>query len=109
MTRFLLGIGTYCISCVVQQTSGVKDLSSLVRYDGSSLGSKYHTLSTTTPKYTLTQRLVSIMEPAPLASSANQHCFTLDAACRLVIKGWKRQGKCRRQSKDDILRRAKKR
>ena len=25
------------------------------------------------------------MEPAPLASSANQHCFTLDAACRLVI------------------------
>ena len=35
MTRFLLWIGTYCISCVVQQTSGVKDLSSLVRYDNS--------------------------------------------------------------------------
>ena len=35
MTRFLLWIGTYCISCVVQQTSGVKDLSSLVRYDDS--------------------------------------------------------------------------
>ena len=37
MTRFLLWIGTYCISCVVQQTSGVKDLSSLVRYDDSCL------------------------------------------------------------------------
>ena len=36
MTLFLLWIGTYCISCVVQQTSGVKDLSSLVRYDDSS-------------------------------------------------------------------------
>ena len=58
MTLFLLWFGTYCISCVVQQTSGVKDLSSLVRYDDSSLGSKYHTRSTATPKYTLTQRLV---------------------------------------------------
>ena len=63
MTLFLLWIGTYCISCVVQQTSGVKDLSSVVRYDDSSLDairhvSKYHTHSTTTPKYTLTQRLV---------------------------------------------------
>ena len=35
MTRFLLWIGTYCISCVVQQTNGVRDLSSLVRYDDS--------------------------------------------------------------------------
>ena len=37
MTLFLLWVGTYCLSCVVQQTSGVKDLSSLVRYDDSSL------------------------------------------------------------------------
>ena len=37
MTLFLLWIGTDCISCVVQQTSGVRDLSSLVRYDDSSL------------------------------------------------------------------------
>ena len=37
MTLFLLWLGTYCISCVVQQTSGVKDLPSLVRYDDSSL------------------------------------------------------------------------
>ena len=36
MTLFLLWIGTYCIGCIVQQTSGVKDLSSLVRYDDSS-------------------------------------------------------------------------
>ena len=37
MTLFLLWIWTYCISCVVQQTSVVKDLSSLVRYDDGSL------------------------------------------------------------------------
>ena len=42
MTLFLLWIGTYCIRCVVQQTSGVKDLSSLVRYDGSSLAAIRH-------------------------------------------------------------------
>ena len=42
MTRFLLWIGTYCISCVVQQTSGVKDLSSLVRYDDSCLAAIRH-------------------------------------------------------------------
>ena len=42
VTLFLLGIGTYCISCVVQQTSGVKDLSSLVRYDDSSLAAIRH-------------------------------------------------------------------
>ena len=58
MTGLLLWIGTYCISCVVQQTSRVKDLSSLVRYDDSCACSKYHTHSTTTPKYTLPQRLV---------------------------------------------------
>ena len=54
----------YCISCVVQQTSGVKDLSSLVRYDDSSLAAIRHvqssTHNTTTPKYRLPQRLVII-------------------------------------------------
>ena len=43
---------------MVQQTSGVKDLSSLVRYD-SSLAAIRH-VCTTTPKYTLPQRLVLI-------------------------------------------------
>ena len=43
MTLFLLWIGTYCIlSCVVKQTSGVKDLSSLVRYDDSCLAAIRH-------------------------------------------------------------------
>ena len=37
VTGLLLWIGTYCISCVVQQISRVKDLSSLVRYDDSCL------------------------------------------------------------------------
>ena len=46
MTLFLLWIGTYCISCVVQQTSGVKDLSSLVRYDDSSLAAIRYVQST---------------------------------------------------------------
>ena len=35
VTGFLSWIGTYCISCVVQQRSRVKDLSFLVRYDKS--------------------------------------------------------------------------
>ena len=64
MTRFLLWIGTYCISCVVQQTSGVKDLSSLVRYGDICLAAIRHvqssTRGTSTPKYTLPQRLVII-------------------------------------------------
>ena len=42
MTGLLLWIGTYCISCVVQQTSRVKDLSSLVRYDNSCLAEIRH-------------------------------------------------------------------
>ena len=33
VTGFLLWIGTYCISCLVQQRSRVKDLSLLVGYD----------------------------------------------------------------------------
>ena len=55
MTLFLLWVGTYCISCVVQQTSGVKDWSSLVTYDDSSLAAVRHVQSNTT---TLPQRLV---------------------------------------------------
>ena len=45
MTGFLLWIGTYCMSCVVQQTSRVKDLSSLVRYDNSCLAAIRHVQS----------------------------------------------------------------
>ena len=45
MTGLLLWIGTYCISCVVQQTSRVKDLSSLARYDDSCLASIRHVQS----------------------------------------------------------------
>ena len=45
MTLFLLWIGIYCIICVVQQTSGVKDLSSQVRYDDSSLAAIRHVQS----------------------------------------------------------------
>ena len=32
---------------------------------------------------------ISVAEPAPLVSSAKQHCFTVDAACRHLIRGWK--------------------
>ena len=45
MTLFLLWNGTYCISSVVQQTGGVKDLSSLVRYNDSSLAAIRHVQS----------------------------------------------------------------
>ena len=62
VTGFLLWIRTYCISCVVQQRSTIKDLFSLVGYDDSCLAAirhvKYHTRNTTTTKYTLPQRLV---------------------------------------------------
>ena len=54
MTLFLLWIGTYCISCVVQQTSGVKDLSSLVRDDDSSLAAIRHV-----------QSIIPIVRPRP--------------------------------------------
>ena len=41
-TGFLLLIGTYCISCLVQQRSRVKDLFSLVGYDDSCLAAIRH-------------------------------------------------------------------
>ena len=31
--------------------------------------------------------LISVVQPAPLVLSLKQHCFTLNVACRLVIKG----------------------
>ena len=42
MTGFLFWIGTYCISCVVQQRSRIKDLFSLVGYDDSCLAAIRH-------------------------------------------------------------------
>ena len=54
MTLFLLWIRTYCISCVVQQTSGVKDLPSLVRYDDSSLAAIRHV-----------QSIIPVVQPRP--------------------------------------------
>ena len=63
VTGFLSWIGTYCISCVVQQRSSIKDLFSLVGYNDSYLSAIRHVKSiirrnSTTPKYTLPQRLV---------------------------------------------------
>ena len=54
MTRFLLWIWTYCRSRVVQQTSGVKDLSSLVRYDNSCLAAIRHV-----------QSIIHVVRPRP--------------------------------------------
>ena len=31
--------------------------------------------------------LISLVEPVPPASSANEHCFAVDTTCRLVIRG----------------------
>ena len=47
-------IGTYCVRCVVQQTSRVKDLSSLVRYNGSCLAAIRHV-----------QSIIRIVRPRP--------------------------------------------
>ena len=45
LTGFLLWIETYCISCVVQQRSRVKDVFSLVGYDNSCLAAIRHVKS----------------------------------------------------------------
>ena len=45
VTGFLLWFGTYCISCVVQQRSRIKDLFSLVGYDDSCLVATRHVKS----------------------------------------------------------------
>ena len=54
VTPFLLWIGTYCISFVVQQTSGVNDFSSLVRYDDSFLAAIRHV-----------QSIIPVVRPRP--------------------------------------------
>ena len=54
MTELLLWIGTYCISCVVQQTNTAKDLSSLVRYDDSCLAAIRHV-----------QSIIRVVRPRP--------------------------------------------
>ena len=54
VTGFLLWIGTYCISCVVQQRSRVKDLFSLVGYDDSCLAEIRHVKS-----------IIRVVQPRP--------------------------------------------
>ena len=78
MTLFLLWIGTYCLSCVVQQTSGVKDLSSLVRYDDSSFAAIRHV-----------QSIVPVVRPGPNIRS-HSVLFRLKSIC-LVHEPQKRQ------------------
>ena len=74
MTLFLLWIGTYCISCVVQQTSGVKDLSSLVRYDDSSLAAIRHV-----------QSIVPIVRPRPNIRSHSVLFVCLFCFCCSIV------------------------
>ena len=64
MTGLLLWIGTYCISCVVQQINRVKDLSSLVRYDNSCLAAIRHV-----------QSIIRIVRPRPNIRSHNVLLF----------------------------------
>ena len=67
MTLFLLWIGTYCIlSCVVQQTSGVKDLSFLARNDDSSLAAIRHL-----------QSIIPLVHPRPNIRSHSVLLFWL--------------------------------
>ena len=54
VTGFLLWIGTYCISCVVQQRSSIKGLFSLVGYDDSCLAAISHVKS-----------FIHVIEPRP--------------------------------------------
>ena len=72
MTLFLLWIGTYCISCVVQQTSGVTDLSSLVRYDDSSLAAIRHV-----------QSIIPVVRPRP---NIRSHIVLFTNRCRTLSR-----------------------
>ena len=54
VTGFFLWVGTYCISCVVQQKSRVKDLLSQVGYDDSCLAAIRHVKS-----------IVRVIQPRP--------------------------------------------
>ena len=65
MTGLLLWIGTYCIRCVVQQISRVKDLSSLVRYHDSCSAAIRHV-----------QSIIWVVRPLPNIRS-NSVLFTL--------------------------------
>ena len=67
MTLFLLWIGTYCISCVVQQKSGVKDLSSPVRYGDSSLAAIRHV-----------QSIIPLVRPRPNIRSHSVLLFVVE-------------------------------
>ena len=58
VTRFLLWIGTYCISCVAEQRIRVKDLSSLVDYDDSCLAAIRHVKS-----------IIRVVQPRPIIRS----------------------------------------
>ena len=75
VTLFLLWIGTYCISCVVQQTSGVKDLFCLVRYDDSSLAAIRHV-----------QRIIPVVRPRPNIRS-HSVLFTFAQANSITLFG----------------------
>ena len=72
MTGLLLWIGTYCISCVVQQTSRVKDLSSLVRYDDSCLAAIRHV-----------QSIVPVVRPRP---NIRSHSVLFTKRCRTLSR-----------------------
>ena len=74
MTLFLLWIETYCISCVVQQTSGEKDLSSLVRDDDSSLAAIRHV-----------QSIIPVVRPRPNTRS-QRLVYIYVSSARLIIQ-----------------------
>ena len=66
VTGFLLWIGTYCISCVVQQRSRVKDLISLMAYDDSCLAKIRHVKS-----------MIRVKQPRPSIRSHSVLLFWL--------------------------------
>ena len=80
VTGFLLWIGTYCISCVIQQRSRVKDLISLMGYDDSCLAKIRHVKSMIRVKHRAQiyapQRLVILVfpgfEPTQLCDPSDQ-------------------------------------
>ena len=73
VTGLLLWIGTYCISCVVQQISRVNDLSSPVRYDDSCLAAIRHV-----------QSIICVVRPPPNIRSHSVLYFECYATMQML-------------------------
>ena len=89
VTGFLLWIGTYCISCVVQQRSRGKDLFSLVGYDDSCLAEIRHVKS-----------IIRVVQPRQIFAPTVS-CSVYEAGTAFTDHSWT-QGPSHRATRDAL-------